>query len=325
MHFSQPYLFGSNDSRAVGTDQAALRLTHQGMLNANHIMLRNALSNAHNQWDFGFKGFQDGCSSSWWWHIDHRGISFGRLLCFAYWSEYGQIQMLLASLLWRYTANDFCSIIQCLFAVERALFTSKSLHNDFGIGIQTQVWPCCFIWVESDVCKTQTTWNENTQNRTSTIKQISLKSPFAVVLMETMWPKANPKRSVKLRPHTPTSPTHLPRVCAFCTVHPISKNYIIYLPFTWLNSLDVAAIFFTRFMPRIRNWNELDIFDENDATEISFLAQYLRDNMLYEKEKSCADRIYGRKRSDDWLYNWREVGRAARDTDFSTKLGNVKW
>lgn len=51
-----------------------------------------------------------------------------------YRAEYRQSQMGLASLLGRYTADNFRAIVQCLFAMERALFARESLHNYFGIG-----------------------------------------------------------------------------------------------------------------------------------------------------------------------------------------------
>lgn len=41
-----------DDARTVGTNQARLVLTHQGVFHLHHVLLRNTLRDAHDQWDF---------------------------------------------------------------------------------------------------------------------------------------------------------------------------------------------------------------------------------------------------------------------------------
>lgn len=52
--------FGLDDTRAIGADQARLRLLPQCILDLGHILLRNALRDAYYQWHLVLQQYQGG-------------------------------------------------------------------------------------------------------------------------------------------------------------------------------------------------------------------------------------------------------------------------
>lgn len=63
-----------DDAWAVGTDQTRLGLTHQTMLDLDHVQLRYSLGDAHNQRHLGVECLVYSCRRSTRWHVDDRGI-----------------------------------------------------------------------------------------------------------------------------------------------------------------------------------------------------------------------------------------------------------
>ena len=97
-------------------------------------LLWDALGNADGEGNFGFDCVHDGGSGEGWWDVDDGGVGIGGLLGLGDGVENGQVQLgvLLASLLWRHTTNDLCSISNGLFRVESSLFASETLNNNLN-------------------------------------------------------------------------------------------------------------------------------------------------------------------------------------------------
>lgn len=167
---------------AIRSDQSALRLAHQRVLNTDHVVLWNTLGDAHNQRYLGFERFQNGSSCTWrrnlsderrtnyrlvseWpklvklvkciTYINHRCIGIGSVASLANGAEHGQAQVLLAGLFRRHAADNLGAIVQRLLAMERALFAGEALHDDFGVGGQAQVLPgrLVQVWIDAVVAR----------------------------------------------------------------------------------------------------------------------------------------------------------------------------
>lgn len=78
-HDTNLALVRSDDTRAVGTNQTGLVLGQKSLLNFDHIVLRNTLSDGNNQRNFGFDGFQNSGSSARRGNVDDGSVSLGFL------------------------------------------------------------------------------------------------------------------------------------------------------------------------------------------------------------------------------------------------------
>nr|CAH7742034.1 unnamed protein product [Callosobruchus chinensis] len=74
-------LFGSNDTRAVGTNQPGLVLPDKLVLDTDHVMLGDSLSDAHNEGHLSVDCFNDCCCGSRRWYIDHCCITTSCVPC----------------------------------------------------------------------------------------------------------------------------------------------------------------------------------------------------------------------------------------------------
>jgi len=109
------------------------------VLNLDHIVLGHTLRNADNQWNLSLESFDNGSSSTRWWHIDNGGMRIRCLLGFRNGGEHGQTQMLSAALFGRNAANELGAILQSLLAVEGALFTGEALADDARVAVELQI------------------------------------------------------------------------------------------------------------------------------------------------------------------------------------------
>jgi hypothetical protein len=75
------HLFWRNDSRAIGANETALALAHKLVLNPDHVLLRNALGDAHNQGHFSVDGLFNGLGRTGRWNVDYGRIGLGRGTC----------------------------------------------------------------------------------------------------------------------------------------------------------------------------------------------------------------------------------------------------
>mmetsp|Transcript_52783 Transcript_52783/g.115792 ORF Transcript_52783/g.115792 Transcript_52783/m.115792 type:complete len:241 (-) Transcript_52783:344-1066(-) len=63
-HNSDLALTRLDDARAIGPNQPSLRLCHQRLLDLNHVLLRDALRDAHNKRNLSIESLQDGGSGT---------------------------------------------------------------------------------------------------------------------------------------------------------------------------------------------------------------------------------------------------------------------
>mmetsp|Transcript_18199 Transcript_18199/g.39842 ORF Transcript_18199/g.39842 Transcript_18199/m.39842 type:complete len:202 (+) Transcript_18199:264-869(+) len=73
-------LTGLDDAWAVRPDEAALVLPHQRMLHLHHVLLRNTLADADNQWNLRLQGLHDCRCCSRGWHVDDGRVAPSLLL-----------------------------------------------------------------------------------------------------------------------------------------------------------------------------------------------------------------------------------------------------
>lgn len=69
-----------DDARAVGPDEAGGALPKQPVLHLHHVLLRDALRDAHHQRHVGIGRLQDGRRRKGGWHVDHGGLRSGGCL-----------------------------------------------------------------------------------------------------------------------------------------------------------------------------------------------------------------------------------------------------
>lgn len=69
-----------DDAGAVGADQTALALTQQRVFDADHVVLGDALSDAHNQSHLGLHRLHDRLGRTRRRHVDDGDVAFGRIL-----------------------------------------------------------------------------------------------------------------------------------------------------------------------------------------------------------------------------------------------------
>lgn len=70
-----------NDSWAVWAYEASSALAQKLMFDFNHVLLGDALSDAHHQRYLCVNGLNDGCCREWRRYINHRGVCPCALLC----------------------------------------------------------------------------------------------------------------------------------------------------------------------------------------------------------------------------------------------------
>lgn len=70
-----------DNSWAVGAYQAGGALAQEPMFDFHHVLLRDALSDAHYQGNLSINSLDDGCRSKWRGHINHSSICPCALPC----------------------------------------------------------------------------------------------------------------------------------------------------------------------------------------------------------------------------------------------------
>ena len=63
-----------NNSGTIGSDQSALFLRLESVLDLDHVLLRDTFGYANDQRDFRLEGLQNGCCGAWRGHVDHRSV-----------------------------------------------------------------------------------------------------------------------------------------------------------------------------------------------------------------------------------------------------------
>ena len=96
-HNTDLALAGGNDARAVGADKAGLALSDQGVLHLHHVLLRDALGDAHNQGDLGLECLEDGGRSTGRRDVDDGGVRLDRIVRLGHRVEHGQAKVFAAA------------------------------------------------------------------------------------------------------------------------------------------------------------------------------------------------------------------------------------
>lgn len=65
-HDTNLALARGDDSRAIGSDKSCLALSLKDVGDADHVMLRDALCDADDEWYFRLNGFFNACRGDWW-------------------------------------------------------------------------------------------------------------------------------------------------------------------------------------------------------------------------------------------------------------------
>ena len=68
------------NSRAVWSDQPGFSLSHQGVLDPDHVLLWDPLRYAHDERDLALHGLEDGGRGAGRWDVDHGGVRFHSIL-----------------------------------------------------------------------------------------------------------------------------------------------------------------------------------------------------------------------------------------------------
>jgi len=128
-----------NDTWAVGPDQSRLALCLQHVRDADHVVLRDTLSNAYYQTDLGGNGLLNTLSSKRRRDEDGRGIGASLLHSIADGSEDGLAQVLGAGFLGVGAADNVGAVVDGLLGVESTLTTSEALVDELGLVVDPQV------------------------------------------------------------------------------------------------------------------------------------------------------------------------------------------
>jgi hypothetical protein len=141
-HDADLTLIGLDDPGAVWTNHPGGMLRTEGVLDLDHIVLRDAIGDDHHETDFGFDCLHNGISSGGGWHIDHGGITGSNFLSFLAVFEDRESAMRRASFFRRNTSNHFGMIFECLLGLEGALFASHPLAYNFSILVHPHISRC---------------------------------------------------------------------------------------------------------------------------------------------------------------------------------------
>lgn len=131
--------YWSDDTGAVGSNQAglALRLEHVG--DADHVVLRDTLGNTDNERNLSLDRLLNACCGDRRRHEDSRSSSTSLLDGVRHVLEDRLSQVLLPSLLWVGTSDDLCAILNCLLCVESTLLAGETLEDDLCIAVDPEV------------------------------------------------------------------------------------------------------------------------------------------------------------------------------------------
>ena len=119
-----------DNARAIGPDETRRRLRGQRLANLDHVLLGDALGDAHGQRDLGLDCVHDCSGGKGWWDVDDGGIRLdlvGRLL---YRVENGQAQVGLAAFLGSDAADNVGAVGERTLGMESTLLSSEALDQE---------------------------------------------------------------------------------------------------------------------------------------------------------------------------------------------------
>lgn len=113
---------------------------------ADHVMLRDTLSNAHNKRNLGGNGLLNTGSGNWGRDEDGRGSSSSLLHSIGNILEDGLAKVSLSGLLGVGTTNDIGAVLNGLGSVEGSLLSGEALVDNLGLVVDTEVSNGCGVW-----------------------------------------------------------------------------------------------------------------------------------------------------------------------------------
>src|SRR5690348_2576350 len=132
-HDADLALAGGDDAGAIGTDQHAVGMILQHVLDAQHVEHRNAFGDRDDHLDAGGRGFQDRVGRKRRRHEDHRRVGAGFVDRIAHGVEHRQADVFGAALAGRDAADQLGAVVQRLLRMEGALLAGEALADDFGV------------------------------------------------------------------------------------------------------------------------------------------------------------------------------------------------
>ncbi len=80
-HDSDLALSGFDNSGTIGSDQSGFVLSHESVLDLDHVLLGNSFRDTNHQWDFRINGFQDSLPCHRWRDVDNAGVGSRGISC----------------------------------------------------------------------------------------------------------------------------------------------------------------------------------------------------------------------------------------------------
>ena len=109
------------------------------MLDSDHIVLGNTISDNHTEFELGLEGFEDCCGCSGGRDIDDRSIAVGGLLSLETGCEDIKSEMFGSCFLGVDSSNHLGLVIKCLLGLEAALIACNSLADDLGVLVDPDI------------------------------------------------------------------------------------------------------------------------------------------------------------------------------------------
>mmetsp|Transcript_4825 Transcript_4825/g.12161 ORF Transcript_4825/g.12161 Transcript_4825/m.12161 type:complete len:305 (+) Transcript_4825:47-961(+) len=128
-----------NDTRAVRTDQSTLGLLTQSVLDLNHVLLGNTLSNAYNKGDLGLNGVQDRVRGKRRRNVYDCCVRLDTIHGLLHSVENRKSKVSTSTLLGSHSANHLGSVGNSLLGVESTLLAGKTLTDHSCIFVDPNI------------------------------------------------------------------------------------------------------------------------------------------------------------------------------------------
>eukprot|EP01137_Pigoraptor_chileana_P004132 Opistho-2@45410 len=130
---------GLNNAGAVGSNQAGLVLAHKTVLDLDHVLLGDALSDGDGERNLGIDCLVDGLCGARGGNVYHARRGTSRLDGLGDRVEDGKTKMRRAALSRRDTTNELGAILDGLLAVECTLLAGEALADDLCVLVDEQI------------------------------------------------------------------------------------------------------------------------------------------------------------------------------------------
>ena len=132
-------------ARAVRSDQPHAGTGERG-LDADHVIHRNALGDAHDEFDAAIGRFENRIGGVGRRHVDHADRGAGGRDRIVHGVEHRQIEVTITAATRRDSADDLRAVRDALFGMERPLLAREALADDLGIAIDENAHEFNLCW-----------------------------------------------------------------------------------------------------------------------------------------------------------------------------------